>query len=146
MSPEEKDQKIERLEQENEALREKIAELERRLGLNSQTSSKPPSSDGLLKKERIRTSSLREKGKRPSGGQIGRIGQTLEQVLEPENIVEHPTPCSCSSCGCDIEEGRNDELVITCCCVFSISEMILCDFSRNQMFPLPIIKQNVTCE
>jgi hypothetical protein len=33
MSPEEKDQKIERLEQENQALRERIAELERSLGL-----------------------------------------------------------------------------------------------------------------
>lgn len=47
-----------------------IAELERRLGLDSQTSSKPPSSDGLKKKDKIRTKSLREKGKRPSGGQI----------------------------------------------------------------------------
>ena len=51
MSPEEKEQKIERLEQENLALRERIAELERRLGLDSQTSSKPPSSDGLKKSD-----------------------------------------------------------------------------------------------
>jgi transposase len=42
MSPKEKDQKIERLEQEIQVLRQKIAELERRLGLDSQTSSKPP--------------------------------------------------------------------------------------------------------
>ncbi|OCQ93432.1 hypothetical protein BCD64_00585 [Nostoc sp. MBR 210] len=49
MSPEEKDRKIERLEQENQALRERIAELERRLGVDSQTISKPPSSDGLKK-------------------------------------------------------------------------------------------------
>ncbi|GEM_PF-6169747 len=35
----------------------RIAELERRLGLNSFNSSKPPSSDGLVKK----TKSLREK-------------------------------------------------------------------------------------
>ena len=44
-----------------EALLEKalarIAELERRLGLNSSNSSKPPSSDGLARK----TQSLREK-------------------------------------------------------------------------------------
>ena len=45
MSQEEKDQKISELERENKALREKIAELERRLGINSETSSKPPSSD-----------------------------------------------------------------------------------------------------
>ncbi len=102
MSPEEKDQKIERLEKENQALRQKIAELERRLGLDSQTSSKPPSSDGLKKSTKIRTKSLREKGKRPSGGQIGHPGQTLEQVLQPEEIVEHPAPCSCSKCGYDM--------------------------------------------
>lgn len=102
MSPEEKDQKIERLELENQDLRQKIAELERRLGLDSQTSSKPPSSDGLKKSGKIRTKSLREKGKRPSGGQFGHTGQTLEQVIRPDNIVEHPTPCSCPGCGCDI--------------------------------------------
>jgi transposase len=81
MSPEEKDQKIERLKQENQALRERIAELERRLGLDSTTSSKPPASDGLKKSNQIRTKSLREKGKRASGGQKGHSGQTLEQVL-----------------------------------------------------------------
>ncbi|WP_414513421.1 DUF6444 domain-containing protein [Nostoc sp. PCC 9305] len=102
MSPEEKDQKIERLEQEVKALLERIAELERSLGLDSQTSSKPPASDGLKKSNQIRTKSLREKGKRPSGGQIGHPGHTLEQVLEPEKIVEHPTPYSCSGCGSDI--------------------------------------------
>jgi transposase len=102
MSPEEKEQKIERLEQENLALRERIAELERRLGLDSQTSSKPPSSDGLKKSGKIRTKSLREKGKRPSGGQFGHPGQTLKQVLCPDNVVEHPTPCSCLGCGYDI--------------------------------------------
>jgi transposase len=111
MSPEEKDRKIERLEQENQALREKIAELERRLGLDSQTSSKPPSSDGLKKKGKIRTKSLREKGKRPSGGQLGHPGQTLEQVLQPAQIVEHVTPCSCSSCGCDISVVRVEKII-----------------------------------
>jgi transposase len=54
------------------------------------------------KKGEIRTKSLREKGKRPSGGQLGHPGQTLEQVIRPDNIVEHPTPCSCPGCGCDI--------------------------------------------
>ena len=49
--------KIAALEKENQALRERIAELERRLGIDSQTSSKAPSSDGLKKKNRHRTRS-----------------------------------------------------------------------------------------
>ena len=76
MSEEEKDQKIEKLARENAVLRVKIAELERRLGINSETSSKPPSSDGLKAKKR--TKSLREKEKRASGGQKGHLGQTFE--------------------------------------------------------------------
>jgi len=111
MSPEEKDQKIESLEQEIQVLRQKIAELERRLGLDSQTSSKPPSSDGLKKLNKNRTKSLREKGKRPSGGQFGHVGQTLEQVLEPDNIIKHPAPCSCLSCGCDISQIEAKKII-----------------------------------
>jgi transposase len=111
MSPEEKDKKIERLEQENRALREKVAELERCLGINSQTSSKPPSSDGLKKKQTIRTKSLREKGKRPSGGQLGHQGQTLKQVSKPDTIVEHSTPCSCDGCGCDVSQISVERII-----------------------------------
>jgi transposase len=48
------------------ALRAQIAELQRRLGLNSSNSGKPPSSDGLKKPPR--TSSLRQpSGKKPVG-------------------------------------------------------------------------------
>ena len=41
------------------ALQARIAELERRLGLNSSNSGKPPSSDGLKKPARV--TSLRER-------------------------------------------------------------------------------------
>ncbi len=66
-----------RLRTENAALQETIAvllarvtELERRLGLNSSNSGKPPSSDGLHKPQREpRTRSLREPSGRPPGGQ-----------------------------------------------------------------------------
>ncbi|WP_371730722.1 DUF6444 domain-containing protein [Microcystis aeruginosa] len=42
MTYEEQANRIKALKKENQTLREKIAELERRLGLNSQNSSQPP--------------------------------------------------------------------------------------------------------
>ena len=47
-------------------LKARVAELERRLGLNSWNSGKPPSSDGLKKPSRV--ISTREASGRPSGG------------------------------------------------------------------------------
>jgi len=81
---------------ENTALRARIAELERRLGLNSSNSGKPPSSDGLKKPVRVR--SLREKSKRKSGGQKGHKGETLRQSAEPNNVENH-FPKGCAECG-----------------------------------------------
>jgi len=69
-------------------LRAEVAELKRRLGQDSVTSSKPPSSDGLKKKPRI-AGSLREPSGRPSGGQKGHKGDTLRQAAEPDRIVRH---------------------------------------------------------
>ena len=53
----------ERLRTENTVLTARLAELERRLGLNSRNSGKPPSSDGLKKPPRV--GSLREPTGRP---------------------------------------------------------------------------------
>lgn len=78
------------------ALTARVAELERRLGLNSSNSSKPPSSDGLSRPPR--TSSLREKTGKKSGGQSGHKGETLAQTGTPDRIVEH-YPEKCSNCG-----------------------------------------------
>jgi transposase len=77
------------------ALKARLAELERRLGLNSSNSGKPPSSDGLKKPPRV--SSLREKTGKPSGGQPGHKGETLRQVGEPDRIVDH-FPQACLGC------------------------------------------------
>jgi transposase len=46
----------ERLRAENAVLMARLADLERRLGLNSRNSGKPPSSDGLKKPPRVRRS------------------------------------------------------------------------------------------
>jgi transposase len=80
---------------ENAALKARIAELERRLGLNSSNSGKPPSSDGLKKEPRVR--SLREPSGKKPGGQKGHKGETLRQVAEPDSVVDH-FPSSCKTC------------------------------------------------
>ena len=59
MTFEEQAKRIASLEKENQELRERIAELEKSLGLNSKNSSKPPSSDGLKKEQPSK--SLRKK-------------------------------------------------------------------------------------
>src|ERR1700675_1839637 len=91
-----KDQLIEALRAENAALKARIAELERRLGLNSSNSGKPPSSDGLKKAARVR--SLRECSGRKPGGQKGHKGETLRQAAEPDQVADHYPP-ACSECG-----------------------------------------------
>ncbi len=87
------------LSAENERLRRRAAEtgirqcassrppreLEYSAALDSENSSKPPSSDGLRKAgpgER-RTASLRRRSGRKPGGQAGRAGHTLRQVTSP---------------------------------------------------------------
>jgi transposase len=78
------------------AMLERIADLERRLGLNSGNSSKPPSSDGPGKPPRV--SSLRERTGRKPGGQKGHPGKTLCRSTTPDEVVDH-YPTSCGECG-----------------------------------------------
>jgi len=77
------------------ALKAQVAELERRLGLNSSNSGKPPSSDGLSKPARVR--SLRVRSANKTGGQKGHKGETLRQVVEPDIVVDH-FPSACAAC------------------------------------------------
>ena len=78
------------------ALLERVEELERRLGLNSSNSGKPPSSDGFKKPSRV--TNQREKTGRKSGGQAGHEGTTLRQVPTPDKVVDH-CPLVCTGCG-----------------------------------------------
>src|SRR6478752_8878066 len=78
------------------ALRAHIAELERRLSLNSSNSGKPPSSDGL--KKPVRVSSLREPSGKKPGGQKGHPGETLCRTETPAAIIDHYPP-ACADCG-----------------------------------------------
>src|ERR1700694_397360 len=84
------------------ALPARIPELERRLGLDSSNSGKPPSSDGLKKPVRVR--SLREPSGKGPGGQKGHRGETLRQVQRPDLIVDH-YPQACARCGMALTTG-----------------------------------------
>ena len=81
------------------AMRARISELERQLGLNSSNSGKPPSSDGLKKPARV--SSLRERSGKKSGGQKGHPGKTLSRVEMPDAVIDH-YPAACSECGAEL--------------------------------------------
>lgn len=89
----------------------RISELERQLGLNSSNSGKPPSSDGLRKKPSPK--SLREKGKKASGGQKGcqenlentqpirtikrqvfDVAPIVKEITEHQAEVKHCTLCN----------------------------------------------------
>lgn len=92
----EQDGIIASLKDENVLLKARVGELERRLALDSTTSSKPPSSDGLKKQTR-KPISLKNPSK-PKGGQVGHKGKTLQQVDNPDEIHTQKVE-NCSQCG-----------------------------------------------
>ena len=83
-------------------LEARIAELERRLGLDS---SKPPSSDGPRKPARV--SSLRQRSGKKAGGQKGHKGETLRQTATPDIVVDH-FPSTCPECGAALTENMSE--------------------------------------
>ncbi|MHB1590879.1 MAG: DUF6444 domain-containing protein [Sulfuricella sp.] len=91
----EKDDLIRALFAQVAALTAKVTELEGRLALNSQNSSKPPSSDGLNKPK---PKSQRKAGQNPTGGQKGHTGHTLKKVAQPDHIETHSPPSHCNAC------------------------------------------------
>jgi transposase len=113
-----------RLRAENERLQAENAELRRQLGMNSQNSHKPPSSDGYGKK---RVQPAMPKGeKRAGGGQVGHKGKTLRQVEKADKVEVHlPGHCAVCNRGISGEEGY---------------EVI----SKRQVFDLPEPKLEVT--
>src|SRR4029077_2940284 len=74
----------------------RIGELERRLGLNSSNSGKPPPSDGLKKTARV--SNLRQPSGKKTGGQKGHPGETLRRAETPDATIDH-YPENCPTCG-----------------------------------------------
>ncbi len=99
---------VEGLRAENNRLQAENAELKRRLGLNSENSHKPPSSDGYRKK-RVQPGLPREKKGAP-GGQTGHKGRTLRQVEKPDQLRQH-LPKRCSVCGREITADETQQVV-----------------------------------
>jgi transposase len=83
--------RLEQAENEIAALKLENATLKSRLNSNSNNSSKPPSSDGYLKKP-----AFSKTGKGKQGGQSGHQGRTLNQVINPDKTVTcKPVSCNC---------------------------------------------------
>ncbi|WP_427019222.1 IS66 family transposase (plasmid) [Pseudarthrobacter sp. P1] len=79
----------------NQALMERVAVLESRLGQAPRNSHKPPGSEGY---EKPAPRSRRERTDRSPGGQPGHDGHTLAQVASPDEVLVH-VPAACAGCG-----------------------------------------------
>lgn len=80
------------LRAENADLRAENARLKRQMNQDSNNSHRPPSSDGYGKKPAL----PRSKSRQSRGGVRGHKGQTLSQVMTPDEVVSLPVlKCSC---------------------------------------------------
>jgi len=87
---------IQRLEELVKQQQARIAELERRLNMNGQNSSRPPSTGGFKRPQKER----KKTGKRP-GGQKGHEGRTIEWCETPDIIQTHRADV-CEECGASL--------------------------------------------
>jgi len=89
------EQQVQDLTARLEASEQRVKQLGDQLAKNSRNSSKPPSTDGFNKPK---PKSLRGKSGRPSGGQRGHPGHTLQRVEKPNHIEVHRVD-GCAACG-----------------------------------------------
>jgi transposase len=105
-----------------EVLRGQVEALKAQLSANSRNSSKPPSSDGLVKPS---PKSLRGKSGRKPGRPKGGPGVTLDLVTEPDAVVRH-RPVRCDGCGAPLRDGAPVAV------------------ERRQVFDVPAVSVQVT--
>ena len=72
---------------------------------NSSNSSIPPTQESIAARELRRTKSLRKPSGKPSGGQPGHKGSTLQSVSTPDRIIKHE-PAYCKCCGRSLDGVR----------------------------------------
>ncbi|MBI9015607.1 MAG: IS66 family transposase [Clostridiales bacterium] len=86
-----------RIDAQTETISEQVAinnKLKEQLGMNSQNSSKPPSTDGFKK---LQPKSLRKPSGRKTGAQKGHKGTGLKLMKKPDETIEH-YPVACEDC------------------------------------------------
>jgi transposase len=97
-------EQIETLMARVEVLQAHVEDLKRRLEMNSQNSSKPPSTDGPDAKPRKR----KDGGKRKPGGQQGHEGHHRDLLpVEKVTTVVPVKPCTCEHCGRKLKDGED---------------------------------------
>jgi len=123
-------------------LRAEVAELKRRVAMNSSNSSKPPSLDGPGVARKARTP--RGKSGRRPGKQPGTPGTTLRWAADPQ-VVDH-VPASCGGCGSDLSGApdagvvRRQVVDVPEVCAFTVEHRLhkrRCGCGRTTTAPAP---------
>jgi transposase len=83
-----------------------VAELKRRLGLDSSNSSRPPSSDSPYRRLPPKASGMPnpDEPRRKPGKQKGAKGKNRRQVTDPDEVVP-VEPAECENCGADLADA-----------------------------------------
>lgn len=106
-----------------ESLTGQVAELNRRLGMDSRNSSKPPSSDDPNRGART-VSTTRTKTGRGQGGQAGHAGAGLAMVADPD-VVERVVPDVCADTTCGRGLSGRPQVGVNLVQVFDVAPVVL---------------------